>query len=230
MKNIKKNRYNSVLFWWKEKSSQTILLATTCESHMRKFFLTFRRWKLNPRNSQKVDSKAERCEHVYKQATKAKRDFLRKGGAAAWAHSDFYKKSEQAIQSLLRHGGEGGIWTLATILSYYSLSRGAPSASWVLLRIKINIEFRIFRTPFSLKKKMAEKVGFEPTVPCGITGFQDQLHKPLGHLSIRNFNAYRLYQSKFWMSTSAFFTFQGFFFFVLFCSFETIRFSKQKNT
>ena len=28
-----------------------------------------------------------------------------------------------------------------------------------------------------------EKVGFEPTVPFGITGFQDQLLKPLGHLS-----------------------------------------------
>ena len=31
---------------------------------------------------------------------------------------------------------------------------------------------------------MAEGVGFEPTVPCGITGFQDQLHKPLGHPSV----------------------------------------------
>ena len=31
--------------------------------------------------------------------------------------------------------------------------------------------------------QLAEKVGFEPTVPDGITGFQDQLHKPLGHLS-----------------------------------------------
>ena len=31
---------------------------------------------------------------------------------------------------------------------------------------------------------MAERVGFEPTVPFGITGFQDQLLKPLGRLSI----------------------------------------------
>ena len=30
---------------------------------------------------------------------------------------------------------------------------------------------------------VAERVGFEPTVPFGITGFQDQLLKPLGHLS-----------------------------------------------
>ena len=30
---------------------------------------------------------------------------------------------------------------------------------------------------------MAERVGFEPTVVLPITGFQDQLLKPLGHLS-----------------------------------------------
>ena len=30
---------------------------------------------------------------------------------------------------------------------------------------------------------LAERVGFEPTVPLSITGFQDQLLKPLGHLS-----------------------------------------------
>ena len=34
---------------------------------------------------------------------------------------------------------------------------------------------------------MAERVGFEPTVPYGITGFQDRLLKPLGHLSIVEF-------------------------------------------
>ncbi len=31
--------------------------------------------------------------------------------------------------------------------------------------------------------RMAERVGFEPTAPFGVTGFQDQLLKPLGHLS-----------------------------------------------
>ena len=31
---------------------------------------------------------------------------------------------------------------------------------------------------------MAERMGFEPMAPCGVTGFQDQLLKPLGHLSI----------------------------------------------
>ena len=31
---------------------------------------------------------------------------------------------------------------------------------------------------------LAEREGFEPPVPFGITGFQDQRHQPLGHLSI----------------------------------------------
>ena len=38
--------------------------------------------------------------------------------------------------------------------------------------------------PSWFKLKNTEKVGFEPTVPFSITGFQDQLLKPLGHLSI----------------------------------------------
>ena len=43
---------------------------------------------------------------------------------------------------------------------------------------------------------MAERVGFEPTVPYGITGFQDQLLKPLGHLS-RNITIYYIKGSYF---------------------------------
>ena len=35
----------------------------------------------------------------------------------------------------------------------------------------------------SLSARATEKVGFEPTAPFGVTGFQDQLLKPLGHLS-----------------------------------------------
>ena len=33
-------------------------------------------------------------------------------------------------------------------------------------------------------ERMAERVGFEPTARCRVTGFQDQLLKPLGHLSV----------------------------------------------
>ena len=35
-----------------------------------------------------------------------------------------------------------------------------------------------------------EKVGFEPTAPFGVTGFQDRLLKPLGHLSTRLLDQY----------------------------------------
>ena len=40
------------------------------------------------------------------------------------------------------------------------------------------------KTTKLFRQFLTEKVGFEPTVPFGITGFQDQLLKPLGHLSI----------------------------------------------
>ena len=38
---------------------------------------------------------------------------------------------------------------------------------------------------------VAERVGFEPTAPFEVTGFQDQLLKPLGHLSIGDLSATR---------------------------------------
>ena len=61
-----------------------------------------------------------------------------------------------------------------TARTIYSLSRGAPSTTWVLLQSVLRFQ----------SKKITERVGFEPTAPCGVTGFQDQLLKPLGHLSI----------------------------------------------
>ena len=63
-----------------------------------------------------------------------------------------------------------------TARTIYSLSRGAPSTTWVLLQSVLRFQ----------SKKITERVGFEPTAPCGVTGFQDQLLKPLGHLSISN--------------------------------------------
>ena len=49
---------------------------------------------------------------------------------------------------------------------------GEPlTATWVLLRKYARL-------------MLAERVGFEPTVPLSITGFQDRLLKPLGHLSL----------------------------------------------
>ena len=61
--------------------------------------------------------------------------------------------------------------------AHYSLSRGAPSATWVLLHVD-------GLYALASKKKLAEREGFEPPVPFGITGFQDQRHQPLGHLSL----------------------------------------------
>ena len=57
--------------------------------------------------------------------------------------------------------GEEGIWTLAPLLTTYSLSRRAPSASWVLLQIR-----------YSLIKDVAERVGFEPTDACASPVFK----------------------------------------------------------
>ena len=70
--------------------------------------------------------------------------------------------------------GEGGIWTLAPLLTTYSLSRGAPSATWVLLQ---------GLTSWILSW-WTERVGFEPTRPCGQTVFKTASLWPLRYLSI----------------------------------------------
>ena len=59
---------------------------------------------------------------------------------------------------------------------------------------------------------MAERVGFEPTAPFGVTGFQDRLLKPLGHLSL--LSAFELYHWLFILS-STFFIFYFTFLFYL---------------
>ena len=57
----------------------------------------------------------------------------------------------------------------------YSLSRGAPSPLGYFSSMVNAISLGM----------LAERVGFEPTVHCCITSFQDWLLKPLGHLSFR---------------------------------------------
>ncbi len=56
---------------------------------------------------------------------------------------------------------------------HYSLSRGAPSATWVLLHTDCG--------PF-LKEKWRREWDSNPRL-LRVTGFQDRLLKPLGHLS-----------------------------------------------
>ena len=64
-------------------------------------------------------------------------------------------------------GKDFGIWRRRRDLNPrdgfppYSLSRGAPSASWVLLQIR-----------YSLIKDVAERVGFEPTDACASPVFK----------------------------------------------------------
>jgi hypothetical protein len=43
---------------------------------------------------------------------------------------------------------------------------------------------------------LAERVGFEPTAPFSVTGFQDRLLKPLGHLSKHMQNALNQYSKQ----------------------------------
>ena len=92
--------------------------------------------------------------------------------------------------------GEGGIWTLAPLLTTYSLSRGAPSASWVLLQADLthNIVLVLLFSRLHLPEKnctvskwlraiITERVGFEPTRPCGQTVFKTASLWPLRYLS-----------------------------------------------
>ena len=66
----------------------------------------------------------------------------------------------------LSPNGEGGIWTLAPLLTTYSLSRGAPSATWVLLQMpdqKISFFF------------CNGEGGIRTHAPFRTNGFQDRL-------------------------------------------------------
>ena len=76
--------------------------------------------------------------------------------------------------------GERGIWTLAPLLTTYSLSRGAPSTSWVFLQ-------KPYRTNYMSKVILeAERMGFEPMCPEGQTVFKTASLWPLRYLSVSN--------------------------------------------
>ena len=75
--------------------------------------------------------------------------------------------------------GEGGIWTLAPLLTTCTLSRGVPSTSWVLLQIVDSNNLYNYRR----HECLAERVGFEPTRPFGQTVFKTASLWPLRYLS-----------------------------------------------
>ena len=53
--------------------------------------------------------------------------------------------------------GEGGIWTLASLLTTCTLSRGVPSASWVLLQTDLQLLFSWRREWDSNPRALADK-------------------------------------------------------------------------
>ena len=79
----------------------------------------------------------------------------------------------------LIQSGEGGIWTLAPLLTTCTLSRGVPSTSWVLLQIVDSNNLYNYRR----HECLAERVGFEPTRPFGQTVFKTASLWPLRYLS-----------------------------------------------
>ena len=92
--------------------------------------------------------------------------------------------------------GEGGIWTLAPLLTTCTLSRGVPSASLgtspyscsnhflsreVMILTQKKNSFEFF---FKRLNRLAERMGFEPMCPCGQTVFKTASLWPLRYLSI----------------------------------------------
>ena len=73
-----------------------------------------------------------------------------------------------------RFGGEGETRTLAPV------TRPTPLAGAPLRPLEYFSRAKSFGNDSLL---MAERVGFEPTARFRVTGFQDRLLKPLGHLS-----------------------------------------------
>ena len=96
----------------------------------------------------------------------------------------------KGTSKLAFRNAEGGIWTLAPLLTTYSLSRGAPSTTWVLLLgwSIMNIYFQRHLIAFAL----TERVGFEPTRPFGQTVFKTASLWPLRYLSKRAFQFYKI--------------------------------------
>ena len=108
--------------------------------------------------------------------------FLRKFSEAVYetACIKFFwdKKMKRTILSItsvhfIFLSGERGIWTLAPVLPTYSLSRGAPSASWVFLQ-KDTYQCGILNY-YNTKKFFSGEDGIRTHVPVRTNGFQDRL-------------------------------------------------------
>ena len=78
----------------------------------------------------------------------------------------FFKVFSTSFLATSVASGERGIWTLAPLLTTYSLSRGAPSASWVFLLSLILALYSVSRNGES---------GIRTHAPLRTNGFQDRL-------------------------------------------------------
>ena len=104
---------------------------------------------------------------------------------------------QQLFESFyLIQSGEGGIGTLAPLLTTCTLSRGVPSASLgtspyscsnhflsreVMILTQKKNSFEFF---FKRLNRLAERMGFEPMCPCGQTVFKTASLWPLRYLSV----------------------------------------------
>ena len=93
--------------------------------------------------------------------------------------NSFLSLCQELFELIIQASGEGGIWTLAPLLTTCTLSRGVPSTSWVLLQIVDSNNLYNYRR----HECLAERVGFEPTRPFGQTVFKTASLWPLRYLS-----------------------------------------------
>ena len=81
----------------------------------------------------------------------------------------------KGTSKLTFRNAEGGIWTLAPLLTTYSLSRGAPSTTWVLLLGWILFHIQFIFAGKSLKLVCSGEGGIRTHAPLRTNGFQDRL-------------------------------------------------------
>ena len=126
-------------------------------------------------------------------------------GCIAVYLSRYHTIRNRIVYKLLRNlhlaflpNGEGGIWTLAPLLTTCTLSRGVPSTSWVLLQVESNIHYILKPIGSSSQtlNSLTERVGFEPTRPCGQTVFKTASLWPLRYLSMNPLISGKNYSTK----------------------------------
>ena len=108
----------------------------------------------------------------------------------------FVKKSPQAICSLRRRfGGEGGIRPAPR--SRPGRGSGVPPARHSL-PLPFESPMQKNERPCGAPVFLAEKVGFEPTCPCGQLDFGSSSLRPLRYFSVFSFSKARKSTEKIW--------------------------------